>query len=58
MSRKDTNLLIMAVLGIAVAAIFAAFFGGFVFGGKGHGIHFGRDASGRIETIMRLPSLA
>lgn len=52
------DLVIIAVIGVAVVAIIAAFFGGFIFGGKGTGIHFGRDASGRIETIMRIPSIA
>lgn len=58
MKSDKMDLLIVAVIGIAVVAIMAAFFGGFIFGGKGTGIHFGRDTTGRIETIMRIPSLA
>lgn len=51
---KDDSLILIAVIGITAVAIIAAFFGGFVFGGKGQGIVFGRDATGRIESIMRM----
>ena len=54
---KDENLLLIGVLVIASIAIIAAFFGGFVFGNKGQGIVFSRDDKGRIESILRMPSL-
>ena len=53
----DSNLLIIAVLGIAVAAIFAAFFGGFIFGGKNQGVIFDRDTSGRISGIFNVSNM-
>jgi len=51
---KETDLLIIVVIGIATVAILAAFFGGFIFGGKGQSIIFGRDSSGRIESLIRM----
>ena len=53
----DGNLLIMAVLGIAVAAILAAFFGGFIFGGRNQGVVFDRDDRGRIAGIFSIPNV-
>jgi len=54
---KDENLIIIAVLGIAVVAIIASFFGGFIFGNKGQGVVFDRDEKGRIAGIFSLPNV-
>lgn len=50
-------MLLIAAIGIAAVAILAAFFGGFIFGGRNQGIIFSRDDRGRIESIMRMPSM-
>ncbi len=54
MSLKDDSLVLIIVLSIAAVAVLAAFFGGFIFGGKGQNIVFSRDTSGRIESIIRM----
>lgn len=48
--RDET--LIVAVIGIAAVAILAAFFGGFIFGGRNQGVIFDRDDRGRIAGIF------
>jgi hypothetical protein len=54
---REDNILMIAVLGIAVAAIFAAFFGGFIFGGKNQGVIFDRDDRGRISGIFNVANM-
>lgn len=54
---KDNDLLIIAVIGIATAAILAAFFGGFIFGGKNQGVIFDRDDKGRISGIFSMANI-
>jgi len=51
---KDSEILIVAVIGIAAAAVLAAFFGGFIFGGRNQGVIFDRDSNGRISGIFNV----
>ena len=53
---KDETLLAV-VVGIAAVAIMAAFFGGFIFGGRNQGVIFDRDDRGRISGIFSVANL-